>query len=150
MRWPVFWVDNRGDRILCRSLFILFLCFLPIESSTAWAHNGALALAVPVTGITPDGDLSDWPAEARWNAFSTLVAGTHPDNPEDFSGKFSAAYSAEENALYVAVAVRDQSAVLTRNERFEWHIQDGCQLYLDWQHGEQLQLAQYVIYGAMP
>jgi hypothetical protein len=27
----------------------------------AQAHNGAVALAVPVEGITVDGDLSDWP-----------------------------------------------------------------------------------------
>ncbi len=25
------------------------------------AHNGAVAIAVPVEGITVDGDLSDWP-----------------------------------------------------------------------------------------
>lgn len=29
------------------------------------AHNGAVAIAVPVAGITIDGDFSDWPAEMR-------------------------------------------------------------------------------------
>jgi len=35
--------------------------FLPPLS----AHNGAVAIAVPVEGIMVDGDLSDWPEECR-------------------------------------------------------------------------------------
>ena len=29
------------------------------------AHNGAVAIAVPVSGIAIDGDLSDWPEDLR-------------------------------------------------------------------------------------
>jgi hypothetical protein len=31
----------------------------------AQAHNGAVAIAVPVEGITIDGDFSDWPEGMR-------------------------------------------------------------------------------------
>jgi hypothetical protein len=37
-------------------LLIAFLCPL-------YAHNGAVAIAVPVEGIVVDGDLSDWPED---------------------------------------------------------------------------------------
>ncbi len=40
-------------------LSILLLCLtIPRHIS---AHNGAMAIAEPVRGITIDGDLSDWP-----------------------------------------------------------------------------------------
>ena len=40
----------------------VLLCF----STQAAAHNGAMAIAVPVAGIEVDGDLSDWPEGMRW------------------------------------------------------------------------------------
>ena len=33
------------------------------------AHNGAVVIAVPVEGITLDGDLSDWPEDMTANAY---------------------------------------------------------------------------------
>ena len=39
-----------------RILLLLVLAVLPLQ-----AHNGAVAIAVPVEGIVVDGDLSDWP-----------------------------------------------------------------------------------------
>ena len=37
-------------------LLILLLSTLPL-----YGHSGAVAVAVPIAGITLDGDLSDWP-----------------------------------------------------------------------------------------
>ena len=43
-----------------QSLILLLLLAVPLN-----AHNGAVAIAVPVEGIVVDGDLSDWPEEFR-------------------------------------------------------------------------------------
>jgi hypothetical protein len=39
-----------------QTLILLLLLAVPLS-----AHNGAVAIAVPVEGIVVDGDLSDWP-----------------------------------------------------------------------------------------
>ena len=39
-----------------QSLILLLLLAVPLS-----AHNGAVAIAVPVEGIVVDGDLGDWP-----------------------------------------------------------------------------------------
>ena len=49
-------IDRRPAFRHC--LWLLLLCVPPVQ-----AHNGAVAIAVPVEGITVDGDLSDWPEE---------------------------------------------------------------------------------------
>jgi len=45
---------------LWRITLLSLLLSLPVQ-----AHNGAVAIAVPVEGITVDGDLSDWPEGMR-------------------------------------------------------------------------------------
>lgn len=52
---------------------LLFLGFFPLA---VFAHNGQVALAVPVQGIAVDGDLGDWPAGMRTYPFTFTVAGT--------------------------------------------------------------------------
>lgn len=59
---------------------------------SAAAHNGAVAVAVPVEGITVDGDLSDWPAlqvyPIRQNTEAygpTDLRGVDLDTSQDFS-----------------------------------------------------------------
>ena len=48
-------------------LWLSLLYVLPAE-----AHNGAVALAVPIEGIVVDGDLSDWPEDMRRYAVALL------------------------------------------------------------------------------
>ena len=79
------------------------------------AHNGAVAIAVPLEGIEIDGDLSDWPADLeiypiRQNVDPygpTDLRGVDLDTSADFSPEFTVGYSLEEQLVYVAVRVRD-------------------------------------------
>ncbi len=79
--------------------------------------SGWRALAVPVSGITVDGRLDDWPAEipvhpirSNTNAYGeTDISGADLDASLDFSPSFRAGYSLEEQRVYVAVEVRDDS-----------------------------------------
>ncbi len=74
-----------------------------------------LALALPISGITVDGDLSDWPREMPAlpirNEFGvygpTDTEGTDLATSRDLSPSFRVAYDPGEQLLYVAVEVRD-------------------------------------------
>jgi hypothetical protein len=88
------------------------------------AHNGAVAIALPVTGIVVDGDLSDWPEGMRRYPIA-LPEWVSPRDTEDFEGSFRIGYDAQENALYVAVEVRDGSTVIDTTMGAPWNTQDG-------------------------
>ena len=85
------------------------------DESAAW--GGQRALALPVSGITVDGRLDDWPAEipvhpirSNTDAYGeTDISGADLDASSDFSPSFRAGYSIEQQRLYVAVEVRDDS-----------------------------------------
>ena len=47
-------------------LSLLFPLLLTVFLRPLSAHNGAVAIAVPVEGIVVDGDLSDWRADMTW------------------------------------------------------------------------------------
>ncbi|MBI4489752.1 MAG: SpoIIE family protein phosphatase, partial [Deltaproteobacteria bacterium] len=99
---------NRYLIIWVLALLLVGLC-LP-----AAAHNGAVAIAVPVEGIKVDGDLSDWPADiVRYPLLMDEPEGKDPSkNAEDLPGTFRIGYNEQENALYFAVEVRDDSVVI--------------------------------------
>jgi len=77
--------------------------------SAAQATDHGIALAYPIegTGIQVDANLSDWPAHLpKYAIFRHLVA-AQPVDAEDFSGEFRVGYDEVENALYVALEVKD-------------------------------------------
>ena len=76
------------------------------------AHNGAVAIAIPVDGIAVDGDLSDWPAETPSHPIATVVRVRGPLTTGDLKASFRVGFSAEEQALYIGIAVVDESAVV--------------------------------------
>ena len=58
------------------------------------AHNGSVAIAVPLKGIAVDGDLSDWPPGLVEYPITFPEWGDAPVNEEDFQGVFRVGYSA--------------------------------------------------------
>jgi ligand-binding sensor domain-containing protein len=120
------------------------------------AHNGSLALAVPVVDIALDGNLSDWPTEMQWREIAMLGAGESARSEADFKGRFAVGYSAPENALFVAVEVMDQSIVAESGPVEElpestvpWDKMDGCEIYLDMDHAAEGNAAvQCALYGS--
>ena len=131
---------------------MLALLGAALVPATVSAHNGAVALAVPVNGIAIDGDLSDWPAGMRRYSISLAEVGNRIASTADFQGEFRIGYSQAENALYLALEVGDDSTVidsLVRPAGWEdWDIEDGCEVYVDVGHGEGDKPAfEYVVYG---
>ena len=91
--------------------------FLLSLSLPAAAHNRAVAIAVPVEGITIDGDFSDWPETMVRYPIALPVYGDSPEDEEDFQSSFRIGYSESENALYLAVEMADESAVIDTPRR---------------------------------
>lgn len=124
----------------------LFLCISPLQ-----AHNGHVALAAPLSNIVIDGDFSDWPEGMTRYPIALPEYGDLPRDETDFRADFRSGYNAAENALYLAVAVRDESSVIaddTPASGPEWAIQDGCEIFVDVTHGEKdSPVRQFVIWG---
>lgn len=102
----------------------LLLMMIP---ASAFAHNGAVALAYPVDGITVDGRLDDWPRDMRRYPIAWVEYGDPIEGKDDFEAWFRIGYNASENALYVAVEVRDESSA----KAWGWLETDGCNMYVD-------------------
>ena len=133
-----------------RSIFFLITLFLLtlLHPHPTHAHNGAVAIAVPIEGIMVDGDLSDWPEGMKEYPIERCEYGDKPVDEEDFQGSFRIGYNEQENALYVAVEVQDESTVIDTTAEAAWDTQDGCEVYVDVEHGEKDSPAvQYVIFG---
>ena len=100
----------RLNRFLTLSAIALLWSGLSLPAT---AHNGALAIAVPVEGIKVDGDLSDWPVEMRRYPIALFADGSdRPKDTMDFQGDFRVGYNERENTLYFAVEMQDESVVL--------------------------------------
>ncbi len=148
----------KSDTILIRILAgLALLCGLAFQ---ARAHNGKLAVAQPVAGIELDGDLSDWPEDMVRYPLLLTEYGAEPEDAEDFQGSFRLGYNEQENALFIAVEVQDDSPVLETAAKgvviawgWSWQsgpkdTEDGCEIYVDMGHGERV--VKHALYGKQP
>src|ERR1700754_4749262 len=75
------------------------------------AHNGSIAYAYPLGSITVDGNLADWPSDARKYAIAMDLSDTKPKNEADFSGFFQLGYRLDNHSLYVAFTITDDDFI---------------------------------------
>lgn len=85
--------------------------------------------AGPISGITLDGELGDWPDtlptfQLRGRAADLFVEG-------DALAQFRVGYDAEQAALYVGVEVVDDEIVLEGRHGDHWSAQDSCEVFVD-------------------
>jgi ligand-binding sensor domain-containing protein len=111
----------------CFGVLMLGLC------SPGLADNGAVAIAVPLQGITIDGDLSDWPSGLTRYPIAelTLAEATDTIVVADLQAYFLIGYSAADNALYLAVDVEDDSVVVDTSSAAVWGTADMCRIIID-------------------
>ena len=117
-------------------------------SLAAHAHNGRIALAHPVGDIVVDGDFSDWPADLQRYPIALNEYGLPPLDADDFAADFRVAYNRQARALYLAIDVRDQAAVIDTSNRRDWFTQDACEIYFNTTHGQSSTAKQYALRGA--
>ncbi|MBI2505208.1 MAG: SpoIIE family protein phosphatase [Candidatus Latescibacteria bacterium] len=133
--------------------FLLLALSLPAQ-----AHNGAVALAMPVEGITIDGDLSDWPQGMRRYPILAVTYGDRLKNTADLKASVRFGYNPREQALYLGIEVEDDSVVEKAQGALDYNTQDGCEVWLNAAHqsadqdsgdlGRRLEaLAQWVLWG---
>ncbi|MFC1525571.1 SpoIIE family protein phosphatase [Candidatus Latescibacterota bacterium] len=87
--------------------FALPALLLLLTALPAATHNGAVATAVPVEGITVDGELGDWPTTVHWHPIENWYAGGPGRGADDFSARVAFAHDPARRQLLVAVDIRD-------------------------------------------
>ncbi len=120
---------------------------LLLIAAPADAHNGAAAVALPGRGITVDGDLGDWPADAARYPVANTEFGVNPRDSLDLRAQVRFAWDPAASALYVGVDVEDESTVFDDSASRTWNTEDGCEVYLDLRHDDQSVAAQHVLRG---
>jgi hypothetical protein len=124
-------------------LAIVLLSPLPLR-----AHNGAVAIAVPVEGIVADGDLSDWPEALRTYEVNHVEVGAEPQDEGDLSAWFRVAVDPSTEAIYLALEVTDDDPIVDSAEGADnWDAADGCEVYLLSDHERGRRPRQWVLWG---
>lgn len=118
--------------------FVLTFVALGALMSPAAGNNGRVAWAFPTSGITVDGDLSDWPADLPGYAVELPEYGTPPDGAADLTATMQVAHDTT-GRLLIAVRVIDQSLLVDPIEA-SWNSQDGLEIYvsIDRRQGDSL------------
>lgn len=111
-------------------------------------QNYAIASALPLENVTVDGDLSDWPESMPSYAMDDFQLGDQPISEADTNAKFRVGYSVEQQSIYVAVEVEDDSPVFAAPGPRDWATQDGNEVYLDAEHRKtDSHIQQFNFYG---
>ena len=136
---------------------LLALCGTAMSFASVKAHNGAIAVAAPTSGIVVDGNLSEWNMPSPTSGFRSIAHkprqlqhvqyGDPPVDTVDFSATSQIAYDSERQILYVAVQTSDQSVWIDTTAESRWNNQDGCDIYLALHDTAATMVRQYSIYG---
>ncbi len=110
---------------------ILTIVLFAVPAHPVRADNGEIARAELVSGVTVDGDLSDWPAHLVRYPIGRLQ-GEH-DGDDDFDASVRVGYDTSDGYLYVAVEVIDDIHVVGRDD-LPFDQQDACIFYVDATH----------------
>ncbi|MBT6145645.1 MAG: hypothetical protein HOH74_09460 [Gemmatimonadetes bacterium] len=125
----------------------IVLVALCLSATMAQGHNGAVALAHPVSGVVIDGDLSDWPGTIPAYPIARAEYGVVPSGPEDLTAQVRYAFDVSRPALLIAVEVTDDVPLVDPRPDRSWDSEDGIEIYLDTQHDERSDVRQYVLRG---
>ena len=114
--------------------FVLLAPLLLLVALPASAHNGTVAMAVPVEGISIDGDLSDWPEGMREYPIEYVWVGSRTTEKGDLQGHYRVGYNPDENAVYVGAVVDDDY----HDPQHDWSAfpksTDAAEIYLEAGH----------------
>ncbi|SNY94942.1 serine hydrolase [Flagellimonas pacifica] len=110
--------------------FLITSCQNPKKNNII-VTDDAIAYAFPMSKIVLDGDLSEWPKDMTKYQINNAELGKAPKNKEDFEGNFRIGYNVEQNELYIAMEISDESQVVQSSDMSFWDNQDGLELYIN-------------------
>jgi thiol-disulfide isomerase/thioredoxin len=137
------------------SLFVMCIALFYCQILPTQAQNRGTAYAIPISGISIDGNLEDWPGEMFTFPIDWVSPIFHkptpPEGPEDFSANFMVGYDSNKNVLYVAVVVTDDDIVVAPIEEADLRTQDACGIYIDADHsGGGIEVVGHQLYIMVP
>lgn len=146
--------NEHSNTILTLLIFIFFSAltfgktssFNLSEITASAIYNGAVAYAYPVSNISIDGNIEDWPKDLRRYIINKNPYGSEPKSKEDFDAYFHVGYNLKEQALYVIVVITDDSHIVDTSDQSDWNTQDTFNFYIDGLHsskGSGVNLYQY-------
>ena len=118
-----------------KSLVISFVLTLTY-SQFVFGHNGSIAFAYPVKTISVDGELNDWPKSTTRYPIKLVYGNSAPKNEKDIKAFFRTAYNLDEQSLYFALEVYDDSHVRDTTANASWASHDNHILYIDFSHSQ--------------
>jgi signal transduction histidine kinase/ligand-binding sensor domain-containing protein/DNA-binding response OmpR family regulator len=113
----------------------------------AWAHSGAVAVALPLPAIVIDGNVDDWPVDAVRYPVSRPEYGVTPRDADDLAAYYTVGYEPATARLLVALVVDDDAHVVDGGAWRSWDTEDGCELYLDTRHSDSSMAVQHSVRG---
>ena len=114
-------------KLLSKQFSIIVSLFLLVCEINA--QNYEPAIAVPVSGISIDGNLTDWPKGLKSYEIGNLGFGELEDD-KDCEATFMVAYNSAEKSIYLGVEVID-SKIVSSNSDNNIDLLDYMLLYLD-------------------
>lgn len=121
---------NLFFHVLLLTIFLIVSCQKQKESNIIMTED-AIAYAIPLDEINLDGDLSEWPEEMTKYPIKNAELGKAPNNKEDFQSSFRIGYNMEQNEVYIAMEIMDESLVVASSNNSFWDNQDGLELYIN-------------------
>ncbi|MBT6145513.1 MAG: hypothetical protein HOH74_08795, partial [Gemmatimonadetes bacterium] len=119
-------------------------------AAPCFAHSGVAALCLPVSGITVDGEHSDWPDDLPQYPIDRQAHFGEALDPSDMEAWFQIGCNVEENALYIAIdVVQDESTIIDSSAAGRDLQQDGADIRINVGHaeGDSTGLHQYGLWG---
>ncbi|XLS29031.1 serine hydrolase [Flavobacteriaceae bacterium M23B6Z8] len=119
-----------------RNSALLFLCTficLFFSKNSILGNNGSVAYIYPVSNISIDGNLNDWPADIQKIPLQNIHYGAGLSGPEDATAFWQGGYDPASGYLYIAALTIDDDYVKTPdNGHYSSH--DFQVLYIDPAH----------------
>ncbi|HJP29818.1 MAG TPA: two-component regulator propeller domain-containing protein [Candidatus Latescibacteria bacterium] len=136
------------NRRLASLAVVLAVVLANVVPQEARAHNGAVALALPIDEIVVDGHLGDWPDSLPTYPIALPEYGERPTDSADLAAQFRVGFSQSPPALYLALEASDESVVIDNSPARDWMTEDGCEIYIDLGHDDASIATQYAVRGA--
>ncbi|MEL6134008.1 MAG: hypothetical protein AAFR59_11655, partial [Bacteroidota bacterium] len=116
-----------------KSYFLNGLCLCLLSLSFAFAQSATadrIAIAYPMADIQLDGKIDDWTGDYMKYPINKPLFGAKAGSADDFSAYYMCGYRFEENALLLAIVIKDDMEVVAE-ENPAWNNQDVYTLYLN-------------------